>query len=462
LSQRRYKVLFTPLIDPILNTYGTEIDVSDRVEISGISSIKRAIDSSDYDIGVFFFSDVTISGYNLNGYFNDQSDSRSIFTVTRDRCKVKIQFIETDITRSDSGRITDATDDTTITFFGLINEEATRADAVTDKITFKVLSRDSVFRTTKIAGGTIANGVTYQSAIFSILNTPKITSILTVTLGNINPALNQTVDDGSAFDNMKVNEALNLILLASNSVMVIDETGAVIIKNRTELDTRPVLNLYGKSDTLGRENIITITTFNTGTHRNFTSVLVNETEFSNTAYVQTFGYRQKKLTLDFMTDASKIEAIGDELVAQFQIPKIEISVRVPTSLVKDYQLLDRVSINYPLRAKPISGKFLPIVGSTKINDSNMPLPDIFGSFAIHRNVAFKILEIDENPRDFTSVLKLRQAGFTFTDGYFNEQPSCIVGFAVVGEGNICAGGTACDTYNPAAVGGAQVGCTEIA
>lgn len=433
MGQRRYRVYLTPLSDVDSNTYGTEIDVSDRVEISGISNITKSIDSADYDFGVFFFSDLTLKGYNYNGYFNEESDIRSIFRVTRDRCKVRIEFENIDIDRNSSNRITSTSAVNTTTFYGIINEEATRLDVVTDTIQFKVLSRDSVLRTTNIPAGTVSDGMTFKSAMTAILNNPQITSLLNVSASNINPDLNIQIDVGAEFDNITVKEGLDQLLLVSNSVLLIDQSMNVIIKNRTEDITRPIITLYGKSDQYARENIVTVTTYNSGKHRMFTAVKFNGYEASNAAYVATFGYRQKSIDFAFITDSVKNRQIAESLLDQFKTPKIEVSVQVPTSIAKSLRLLDRVSLNFPLRAKPPAGKFLPVYGSSVYGDASTPYPNVYGSIKISRYTAFKIIEIEDNPKEYLSIVRLRQVGKDIGDGVFNLPDTSIYGFGLYGD-----------------------------
>lgn len=447
----------TPLLDVYSHTYGDEIDVSDRIEIGGVGNITRSLDSSDYSLGIFNFADLNLKGYNFNGYFNDETDSRSIFQETRDLAKVRVVFEYSNVTRTIAGEVTDAVTTDTVTFRGLINEEGTRIDAVTDLITFKVLSRDSVFRTTKIPAGVVTTGVTIKTALESILDQPKITSVLNFSASDIDPFLNVTIDDGTVFDNIPVNDGLNQLLLVSNSVLFINDAGDIFVRSRDEDMTTPILNLYGKSDQLARENIIRITAYNLGIHRTFTSFLVNDTEVNNVPLQQTYGFRQKKISIDFITDNLKEMDIAQSLLDEFSSPRIELNVQVATSLVKDSQLLDRVSVNYPLRVKPIEGKFLPIVGTAVIGDPDTPLPYVFGSISIMPTYGFKIIEINDNPQDFTTILKLRQ----INDFVFNAPGNSILGFAVIGSSTIGGTGSLCDAFLGNPIGAASIGCTVI-
>lgn len=457
-----YKVFFTPLEDSDSSVYGDEIEVSDRIFIDGIGTISKSIDAGDYDVGVFVFQELTLKGFNYNGYFNDENDSRSIFKSGRDRCKVRVVFYKTTAERNSEGTFLSETEVESITYRGLINEEATRQDIITESITFKVLSRDSVLRTTKVSGGSVSSGMLTSEAMFTILNQPKITSVLTISSLNIDPPIDFEIDDGEEFNNKSVKDALDELLLATSSVLLIDDSGVVTIRDRTENQNLSNLNLYGKSDEQGRENIIDITAYNTGKQRMFTAVKVNNTEANNAVFVEAFGYRQKAFNLDWVTTDSIELQIAERLVEEFKFPKIELNVKISTELAKTVDLLDLVSINYPFRVKPIEGTFLPVVDVAEIDDAMTPLPYTFGSIEIKPRVAFKVIGIDENPSDFTTVLKLRQTGNSFEDGYFDRPGSCLVDYAIIGSSFICEGGDACDTFNPSVISAASIGCTLVA
>lgn len=458
----RYYVYFQPLENSDLSAYGDEIDVSDRIEVDGIGTISRTIDAGDYDVGVFTFQELNLKGFNYNGYFNTEDDVRSIFKATRDRCKVRVVFKKVEAVRDITGTITSEVETDTITFRGIINEEATRLDIVTESITFKVLSRDSVLRTTKVQGGSVSSGMLTSTAMFNILNQPKITSVLTLSMLNVTPPLDFKIDSGEAFNNKSVKDALDELLLATNSVLLVDPDGTIIIKDRSDNTLTDALNLYGKSDEQGRENIIDITAYNTGKQRMFTAFRINDTEVTNPTFVTAFGYRQKAVRFDWITDETKEEEVAGRLVDEFKFPKTELNVKVATDVAKDVSLLDPVSINYPLRVKPIEGTFLPVIGDAEINDAMTPLPYTFGAIEIRPRVSFKVIGIDENPADFTTILKLRQTGKSYGDGYFDQPGNCKIDFAVVGEAKVCVGGNACDTFNPSITGAAQVGCTLVA
>lgn len=405
----RYRVYFTPLTRT--GTYGSQVEVTDNIDASGVKSIKKSIDAGDYDIGLYRYDNITIKGLNQDGIFNDEQDSRSMFPAGRDLAKVEVHFIEVDPDN-------DGSEDNTVVFKGLINEEGTRSDPIKDEVRFKVLSLDSVIRNTKVSSGAVPNGALCSTAMETILNTSRITSVLNFSASNINPDLDFTIDDGTVFDNQNTNEVLNNLLLASNSVFVIDSSDNMIVKSRDE-SAVATINLYGPHDIHGRENIVKLSKYNNGKHRQFTSVIVNDSESSDTGIGADQGFRQKKITLDFITTAATASSIADRLLSEFKAAKIECEVEVDTGLVKDLNLLDRISLNYPLRIVPRPNTFLPVVGIAVIDNAvTATLPDTFGSLDISPNIAFKVIEKRDNVKDFTTTLKLRQKGTTPSDGVF--------------------------------------------
>lgn len=442
---RQYKVFLTPLIS--LNTYDDEVEITDLVKIDGLGALIRGFDGSDYDIGLYTFGDLTIKALNKNGYFSDPNlDSRSVFKWGRDQSKVRVVF---------------SNDTDTITFRGLINDDATREDGVTERITFRVLSQDAVLKMNSVSGGTIDDGDLVSLAMFTILNQTGITKVLSIDQADIVPGLDFEIDDASELDNLSVRDAMSQLLQASNSVMLIENGNEVVVRTRGHREHEDILELHGPYDEHRRENIIDLFEYNTGRHRAFTSVRINNTVATNTPHAEDFGFRQKKFTFDFVTDPTTITTIAETLLDEFDTPKIETRVKLQTALAKDFDLLDVVSINYPLRWQKFKGsQFAPIIGVTEIGETTEPLPSTYGSIKIDRAVGFKITEIEEDPTSFTTTLRLRQLGKDLDDGMINAPGNCIVGFAVIGEGIICEGDT--DPYNPATIGGAVIGFTEVA
>jgi len=402
-----YKVLFTPLISD--DTYGdtvdvtSDVDLSDYIKNSGIGKIKRDIDNGDYDIGVFTYANITLKGINQDGIFNTADDYRSIFNFTRDKCKVEVKY--------DDGLGTSFT-----SFRGIINDEATRLDFKKNEVRFKVLSEDSILRKTKVSGGLIATGTTFKTAIERLLNQTDITSILTFDANEIEVSINLTIDDGTWFTDKSTKDALDALLVVSNSVMIVEDS-VMIVRTREE-NTGTIHKFYGEGDLLGRENIEDIKEYNTGMQRAFNAITFNDSHVENTALIKTFGLREKIINYGFITDDTKKAQIAQNILNEFKAPKIELEINVPTNLAKNINFFDLVSVDYPYIIKPWEDNRLALFGVSKYGTA--VYPHLSGGIRISSNTAFKVVGVKEDTKNFMTLLKLRQRGTDLDDGVFSD------------------------------------------
>lgn len=404
--QRQYRVYIQPKINA--TTYGTEIEVSDLIAASS-SSITRSVDSQDFDIGIYSLSEMDVVADNSSGYFNDQTDTRSLFTFSRDLAKVRMTFYNNGVETS--------------SFRGLISDDATSNDLETNLITLKVLSRDSIFNRVNIPAGLISSGTTAKNALISVLSISSIAAILNVVIGNINPANPSiTVDDGTQLDNQPAKSVVEQLLFAMNSLITIDNTDTVYVKDRTEDTAHSVLYLYGRYSSKGSENISRLQGFNTGLQRLFNSVAILNTnggvlaEAHNQTSVDTYGTRQKQLQFSWVTNSTNAQNIVNSIRDTFAFPKYECQVTVPIDVTAGIDLLKRVSVDFPLQVTPQPGKRLPIIGITQIGDANFPLPIVSGALSLTPNIGWKVIEMIEDTAAWTTQLKLRQIGTTLQDG----------------------------------------------
>lgn len=404
------QVFITPLKNR--DTYGDEIEVSDYVKIDGLSKIKRSIDSTNYSLGVYRFSDLKLKCQNALGTFNE-NDSRSIFPFTRDKAKVRVLALKINPGTFET--------ETEAQFDGIINDEATRQDITNDVISVTALSKDSVFRTTQVPAGIITAGTSAKNALFSILSQPEIITLLTVDIANINPVLDFAIDNPGELDNLEVREALDLIVKAASSVLVL-KNDVVFVQERenpsqVEADA---LVLRGRGEISNNANIISISEYNPGKQRQFNSVRLNDgavtVEDSDT--VSEYGLRQIKFDFPMIGDVDTLQEIGLNIAEEFRIPKIELKLRVPTEISSGHDLLDWVKVDAPWLRKPKTGNFLPIYGVAKYGDQITPYPEIQGSVQIPAKFKFKIISIEDDPKSFITTLKLRQTGKLFNDGVF--------------------------------------------
>lgn len=421
IRPRSYQVLLTPLIAK--DTYGTAVDVTGEFEIDdfvnakGISSINREVDNGDYDFGVFVYDSIKLKFFNLDGKFAPPEDSRSMFIYSRDRAKIKINFFDGE------------NEDSTITFEGLIDERATRMNFKTDEISFTVLSQDSILNRVKVPAGSITNGTAISLAIKNLLRLPEITAVLNYNESNINVQNDYTIDDGDVFDNLIVRKALDQLLSASNSTIIVNKTNDVIVRSRTYNSSSDVFRFFGDGDIFGRENIIEISKYNDGLHRMFNTVTVGGVSVSNPGSIDSEGDNEKRIQFDFITDPQKNFDIATDLLNNWGVKKRELIITARTIDVKNLDFFDLVSIDYPYRTTPESGQELPIYGVQRYGES--VYPRIQGNLKIRPNVAFKVIGIKEDPTKFTTQIKLRQTGTRIDDGYFSDIAS-FYGTAIYG------------------------------
>lgn len=421
IRPKSYQVLITPLVSK--GVYGTTLDVTQDIEIddyvkdSGISSIKSEVDNGDFDFGVFVFDSINLTCLNNNGRFTDSNDYRSMFKYKRDKAKIKINFF-------------DGTSNTAaLTFNGIIDDRATKLNFEKNEIKFKVLSMDSIINRVKITSGTVTDGQTTTTAIKNILQLTDIIEVLEYVEANITPQLEHTIDVGSYFDNKTVKEGLDELLIATNSVLVVDKSTAEMTVRSRNFNNGNVVNLYGHGDLFGRENIINIKNYNTGLQRAFNTVVVGDIARSNLGYIEAYGDNKKTLAFEWITNPATQANMATQILDYWKTPKTELEVQVETSLANEMNFFDLVSIDFPYRVKPANGGKLPIYGVSKYGTAIYPF--IFGNLKISPNVAFKVIGKKENPKTFLTDVKLRQSGQDISDGYLSVISS-YYGFALYG------------------------------
>ena len=393
-----YKVYLTPLVTE--GVYGTEIEISEYVVAGNLSSVKKNTDSDDYNIGEYLLGTFDLTCTNYKGEFNE-SDPRSFFQLKRDQAKIRVVYFD-DLTTSSAS------------FKGLISDEGTRLDSDNDRIKIRVMALDSILSKVQIGIGDIPNGTLFSAAIKLILNVSEITAILTYDADEIDVSLDLAIDDGSVFDETSTWDTLKQLLIASNSVVYIDNE-TIKVKTRDE-DTGLISYFYGSGDTLDRENITKISKYNNGKHRIFNSIIINGTVYSDDVSVGWFGLRQKSFTLSFITDTDKQTLIAKELVNQFRYPRIEFELTTKTQIANEVDFFDTIGVDHPIRSRPYRDTHGPLWDSALYDTSTDVYPVDFGGVKIDGRLAFQIIQRNENPSAFETTLKMRGRGKTFEDG----------------------------------------------
>jgi hypothetical protein len=391
------------------STLDSFVDVTRFVRGGGIETLRKSIDTNDFTIGLFDQNNINIVFDNSNGFFNNNS---GFFTNRIEhRSKVRIHagyYNNEDIPITSSSGISSE-----ISFEGIINSEGTSRESRRETTKYKVLSYISIIKGLKTKSGAVTNGMDFQTAFFNLLNVFEITQYLTVDVGNINPDVNLTIDDGTFFEGLQLNDAIDKLLLASNSVLNI-VNNEIIIKSRKE-----ILNIkyefYGKGSVFPA-NVTNIFNENPGQRRVITRIQFegfSDIFEAQTAVIDRFGARLKKIDLGFITDINTLETIANTILNEFQFPKRELEVE--TSYIgNQLELLDLVTIDNPGYVfDPNASRY----NSSKYGTAIYSTPQ--AGLKITQRTGFKVLAIDHNFSRFTTKLKLREIGTKLYDSDLN-------------------------------------------
>lgn len=403
----------------------TPIDVSRELLFEKIGNISFSLDPSAFDVGLFFSSKVTIFLENSRGKYSNQDNSRSIWSGfdTRDGSIFKL----------DCGYIDENSQEVSnIAFQGIIKSKTFEEDG-DDNVKFDVFGFEQVFADIKVQVGSLVPA-TVSDTIFSILNKPEITSIITVNLSNIIPDNDIFIDSPSVFNNESIKNVLSTLLLITNSVAYIDKDRILHIKNRKEKDDI-VLQLSSNSQIGLQDNILTIKRF-TGEARIFNLFKTTDNVYYSESAVDLqmiYGINIKEINLDSLSNGTTIQSVLDRLVREFSVPKEEFEIE--TDYLGDaIQLLDKVYLEvFP---DVIDTGFPPPICGQAICGSAV-LTDFYGSIIIYGDKVYKVLKITHDLKKMITKLYIRNVGISFDDGYAASiGSSALCGVAICGSGEI--------------------------
>jgi len=385
------------------------IDVTADVSEDTIGSITQKLDGSDFDTGVFTNSSFSMKLNNQSGSYNDVGSLTSMFNYRRAGTLVRVTWLfgeyEPILGSAICGEAILGPQE--IFYEGILEDKATTINVETNLITFNVLGRASIFEAVEIPSGAPVNTDTVKQAIFDILDQTEITTLLTVTLANIDPDLNFVIDDVSDFENGTVKEVLDDLLAASNSVLVIEDD-VVYVKSRDE-STELIYTFYGQASPRGIENIANITNYKNGMNRTFNLWTWEGTSLvaRNTSSIDDYGVRKKEISYGFVTNNTTRQAILDNLIGEFGIPKVEFDLKGLWD-IDTIQLdqLDKISVDYPSTSIAIGDNVLPLYGVAKYGTDKYPFTEF--SLTIDRDERFKIIGITVNLKMQEVTFKLRE------------------------------------------------------
>jgi hypothetical protein len=383
-------------------------EVTDDVIFGEIGSINSDLDNTDYDIGVYRFSNFKITLRNDHARYSDVDYPDSIFRYKRADSLVKITWEINDegpfvgIAESESGFLSE---EVTI-FTGLLNDESLVMNLSKQTVSFSCIGKEYLFSRTTVPFGSVSNGDLFSEILYTILNQANITALLTVSSSNISCGTDLAIDSIASLQNKTVQEGLNKLLLASNSVLFI-ENDTVYIAPRTASPTVE-FTFYGQTSSLGAENILDVTNIKNGLNKVFNYFTWKDTIYfsQSTSSVTKYGVRKNEVDFEFITDGTKQQTILDNLKTEFADPKQEFDIITPMSYpALEANLLSRVSIDYPI-VYVSTGDPVPICGVAICGEA--VLPKALSAFTILPTDHYKVIGRSINPKDSTIRFKVRK------------------------------------------------------
>lgn len=403
----RFKVYVKPFKED--GTYETEwLDVTEDVELQGVTAMKQSLDNNEYDIGIFKNSGVTLTLTNIAGKYSDVGEPGTIFNFRRSNSLIKItwQVMSYDLICGffEAGNV--ALSEEVVAFEGLLDDTALKQEAEDQNLKFKVLGKESILGEVLVPFSSIANGDTFEELLFTLLNQTAITSVLTVSALNIDCDTNVAVDAVASLENKTVREAINLILLYSNSVLyVVDDVVHVSPRDAT---ADLIKTFYGQGAIYGIENILDLSDYRKGLNRVFNFVTWKDTTLvsSDATSLEDYGVRKKEIDTPLITDTTKRQTILDAIKVEFRNPKREVILRAPI----DYEtialnVLDKIAIDYPNIAINDTAD-IPLWDLALWDSARYPFEVL--PIAIEASARFKILSKDIDPSNHEMIFYVRE------------------------------------------------------
>jgi len=401
----KFRVYIKPFKDD--GTYGDFVEVTGNVDARSISTINREIDSTEYNAGVFKFSNFSIVLSNEHGKYSDVDVFQSIFRYKRTDSVIKITWTPNAFDDHVAGLhvLTDE-DDLTI-FEGLINDKATTLNIKKQNIKFQCLGYESLFEKMEVPFASLSVGDTFEEIIYDCLNQSLFTQHVTVSTGNISTGTNTATDAIADLENKTVKEALDILLIHSNSVLYIDNNILYVTTRAASASLQ--YTFYGQASNIGTENIVDISNVRTGLNRVFNLWTWQDTALfsSDASSKDLYGVSKKEIETSFVTNTTKRNTILGALKDEFKNPKQELNITTGINYTRfQLNILDKIKVDYPTVFVPADDNDLPIWGKVSWGNFKYPLGE--WSITLTTDVDYKIIGIKYSIKSGKIIFKIRE------------------------------------------------------
>lgn len=395
---------------PTAEGYSDFIDITEDVIESSIGDIKQSLESNEFDVGKITFDSIKLELRNEDSKYSEATNPVSIFPLKRDRSIIKIEWdINSDGIYCGNFFCGETfLSESRVVFKGLLEENTTVFDVESQNVKFKILGLDSIINKVDTPFASLDLADNFNTLIYKILNQPEITKFFVVEQSNINCKLNLTCDNISSLENTKCLEALQEILLMSNSILFIKDN-ICFVKGRN-VDAVSSFTFYGPSSDEGIENITNISEYSIGLNRCW-----NFFTWRDTTIVQKFvdsidlyGIRKKEFDSELITDNGKRIAILNSYLNEFGFPKTELTLTVPmTTQIADLSFLNKINIDYPSMVLPSVGQLSARYNQAKYDEQDT-YAEVINSLFISVSEEWKILNRTIRTKNHEIDFKIRR------------------------------------------------------
>lgn len=374
----RFRAYIKPF-DSIGNYVTDFIEVTRDVDFNAMGTIKETIDASEYNVGVFKFNQFSLKLNNLSGEYSDVGAPRSIFSYKRSDSILKITWsVGDDITQC-GNTICGAslTNIEQTVFSGLLSDSSLSMNIRDQFVSFQALGFESIFDIIETPFSSItALTDTISDVIYKCLNQTEVTALMTVSAVNIDVENDIIIDNKDDLENTTVKEALDLLLLAGNSVLYIKDQVVYVSPNTATATVQKTF--YGQGSNNGIENVQNITSIKSGLNKTFNFWTWTDTALveSDAPSISTYGVRKKEIDITLITDTTKREDTLTSLRDEYRNPRQEFYMTVPITYESlDLFVLDRIEVDYPIVYRPAEGSDIPLYSVAVYGEARYPNGD---------------------------------------------------------------------------------------
>lgn len=398
-------------ITPFLESgeYGEEIEVTSDVDFESIGNVNQKIDNDEFNVGVLTYSDLDIKFRNELGKYSEPDFPNSIFRYKRKdslfRLAWQIQNQEPICGLAIAGQ--DYLSDPETIFEGFLSDDLSSVDVKTHIFSTKVIGLESILSRIVVPYADISNGDNVSDILLTILDQTVLTDIITLDAANITVGFDVAIDDKTDLENKTAKEALDELLLISNSVFYIKDRVLYITSRDETADSQYVFR--GPMATSGLENIQNISTIKTGINKMFNFWTFNGSTFSvqDAASRLKYGTKKKEVSSSLVTNTTKRQNILGDLVNEFGQPKATFTITAPITYdTLELFFLDKVNVDYPTVYIAVDNHTVPLYDVAKYDEDYYPIPE--SAITIESEREFKIMGVNINLKETLFEFELRE------------------------------------------------------